>query len=148
MTTLPSIKSVSVSTNNVYNGGTASLTFDLISDFDLVTNDILYITFPAEITLPSSPACSPVSQLSTIVCTSPSTNKLKAVMKFSSSPLADGTKFSFKVNNVKNAASTKKSSEFTPIQIFDSSNSNLGEFKGSAVTITNLSPAAATGTLD
>lgn len=62
--------------------------------------------------------------------------------------MQDGTKFSFKVSNVKNAPSTKKSSEFTPIQMFDTSNNNIGDYKGTAVTITNLSPAAATGTLD
>jgi hypothetical protein len=61
MTTLPTLKSVDIKTTNVYNGGTAALTFEIVADYDLVTSDTLYITFPAEITLPSSPTCSTVN---------------------------------------------------------------------------------------
>ena len=147
MTTLPTFTSVTVTSSNVYNGGIGVYTITIVADLNLYTTDIFYITFPPEVTLPSSPSCTAGSSLSQATCTSPSSNTLKVVLKFSSSPLQAGTAFTFTVTNVKNPSSTKISSGFSGIQAFDSTSNLIATFSGTAPTVKNLSPASATGTL-
>jgi hypothetical protein len=119
MTSVPSFTAVAIASDNFYNGFSANYQIDVTPSLDLISSDVFYIQFPAEITLPSSPACTVVSSLSSISCSSPTSNYLKAKLTFSST-LASGTKFSFKVSNVYNAPSTKPTSAFSLIEAKDS----------------------------
>jgi len=148
MDSVPSITAVTVTTDNVFNGGTASLTFEVTPSIELINGDVFYVDFPSEITLPTSPSCTAVTTVkSTMTCSSPSSNKLKVTLQFTTSPNPSGTKFSFKVGSIKNAASTKPSSAFTNFIMQDSTGNDISTGSTSAPTLTNLSPAAATGTL-
>lgn len=135
MTSVPSFSAIAVATDNSYNGFTANYQIDVTPSLDMVTNDVFFIQFPAETTLPSTPVCTVVTSLSAASCTSPSANLLKVKLTFSSSPLASGTKFSFKVASVKNAPSTKATSAFSGIEAQDSLGNQVALYTGADKTI-------------
>lgn len=147
MTSVPSFSAIAVATDNSYNGFTANYQIDVTPSLDMVTNDVFYIQFPPEVTLPSSPVCTVVTSLASATCTSPTSNYLKVKLTFSSSPLASGTRFSFKVASVKNAPSTKTTSAFSGIEALDSLGNQIASYTGADKTIQNTSPAPATGSL-
>lgn len=147
MTEVPKITDVKVTSDNDYNGNVASYTVTVTPAFYMVSTDVFYITFPAEVSVSITSACSVGTMLSSVTCTQPAANQLKVTLTFSSSPLPAGSSFSFKVSKVTNAGSTKPTSVFSGIEAFDSSNNKIGTFSGTAPLITNRSPASATGTL-
>lgn len=113
----------------------------------MISTDAFYITFPPEITLPPSPSCSVSTLLSNVVCTSPSSNQLKAVLTFTTTPSPAGSMFEFNVV-AKNAPSTQITSIFSAISLSDSGGNKIAIYTGVDVGgIINSAPAAATGTL-
>jgi hypothetical protein len=72
-----------------------------------VNFDIIYITFPPELTLPSIPSCQHGNLLKNLICLSPSPNVLKAELTFNTPQLADDYRVEFKVFNVRNPSNTK-----------------------------------------
>jgi hypothetical protein len=117
----------------------------------MIDNDILYITFPSEIQLPSasSLSCTAEGAVKTVQCSliAGSPNRLKAKVTFTSGSNPSTSQFYIKVNNVKNAPSTAKSSVFTEIKATDSSDNDIMIFTDLGPTITNPQPATASGSL-
>jgi len=94
METVPSFKEITVTSDNVYNGATAAYTVSVTPEIDMIRGDLFFITFPDEVTLPTTGSCSGVSQLSTTVtCAVLTSNKLKITLSFTSTPLTALTKF-------------------------------------------------------
>lgn len=117
----------------------------------MIDNDILYVTFPSEIQLPTASAltCTAEGLVKSVQCSliSGMPNRLKAKVTFNSGSNPAGTQFYIKVNNVKNAPSTVPSSVFNEIKATDSSDNDIMVFTETGPTITNPQPASATGTL-
>jgi hypothetical protein len=115
----------------------------------MIDNDILYITFPSEIQLPSasSLSCTAEGVVKTVQCSliAGSPNRLKAKVTFTSGSNPSTSQFYIKVNNVKNAPSTAKSSVFTEIKATDSSDNDIMIFTDLGPTITNGTTGGAAG---
>lgn len=74
MTSRGPLDAVTVSSGSQVNGATTTYTITLTSNnIPLANGDQFFITFPAEITLAVS-TCSGVSQITSVLCTSPSAN--------------------------------------------------------------------------
>jgi hypothetical protein len=113
----------------------------------MIDNDILYITFPSEIQLPSasSLSCTAEGVVKTVQCSliAGSPNRLKAKVTFTSGSNPSTSQFYIKVNNVKNAPSTAPSSTFTDVKATDSSDNDIMDYTGIVPGITNAQPASA-----
>jgi hypothetical protein len=72
---------------------------------------------------------------------------LRVRLTFTSSTLASGTKFSFKVAGVKNAPSTETTSAFSLIEAMEATGNQIAAFSGTGPSVKNLSPSPASGTL-
>jgi hypothetical protein len=117
----------------------------------MIDNDIVYITFPSEIQLPSasSLSCTAEALVKTVQCSliTGMPNRLKAKVTFTSGSNSPNVLFYIKVNNVKNAPSTAPSSVFTDIKATDSGDNDIMIFTGTAPIITNPQPASTDGSL-
>lgn len=80
-----------------------------------VNFDVVYLTFPPELTLPANPGCEAGNLLKLIICTSPSPNVLAAELTFKTPQLADSYLVTFKVYNVRNPSNTKQTIPFYDI---------------------------------
>ena len=118
----------------------------------MIDNDIVYITFPSEIQLPSasSLSCTAEGLVKTVQCSliTGMPNRLKAKVTFTSGSNSPNIMFYIKVNNVKNAPSTATSSVFTDVKATDSGDNDIMiSTLGVLPTITNPQPASAVGSL-
>ena len=88
------------------------------SAINMIDGDIMYLTFPPETSLGSiSCGTTGLNLKSAPICSSAQPNEIKVQLFFTSTT---GTmRFSFTVNNVKNAPSTKTTSPFTNIRATD-----------------------------
>jgi hypothetical protein len=113
----------------------------------IIDKEILYITFPSKIHLPSasSLSCTAEGVVKTVQCSliAGSPNRLKAKVTFTSGSNPSTSQFYIKVNNVKNAPSTATSSVFTDIKATDSNENDIMVYTGVGPTITNPQPATA-----
>jgi hypothetical protein len=117
----------------------------------MIDGDIFYITFPPELQLPSSSSlsCTGEGLVKSLQCSlvNGMANRVKAKITFTSGSLDGNTKFTIKVNNVKNAPSTAPSSAFTDIKATDSADNDIMVYLGVGPAITNPQPASASGQL-
>jgi hypothetical protein len=113
----------------------------------MIDGDIMYLTFPAETSL-TTIGCGTggLNLKSAPLCSSSQPNEIKVQLYFTSTT---GTmKFSFQVQNVKNAPSTKTTSFFTNIRATDKDGNEIQRLDTNNPTVTNTQPAIISGTLD
>ena len=129
------------------NGDTTSYTFNVEAAINFIDGDIIYLTFPPETSLTTSGCGSTGLNLkSAPLCSSSQPNEIKVQLFFTST--LGSQKFSFTVNNIKNAASTKTTSPFTNIRATDKDGNEIQRLDSTGPTVTNTQPAVITGTLD
>ena len=107
-----SFTSVSISPSSLINGKVCDYTFSIVNKLNMPSSAYVEIYSPSGITLPATPSCSIGTGLSTVLCISESANVVKATLSFSIGTLTAGSGFSFKINSVKNAGTTKPSETF------------------------------------
>jgi hypothetical protein len=113
-----------------------TLTFTT-SQVSLMTGDILYVTFPTNVILPTNALCSIVSAMSIVTCQNSGQN---LVARFNG--VTTTTSYSFRVRNVLNPSSTKASNPFTNIYITDSSGNNVMQLVSNVIpTVLTSLPA-------
>lgn len=147
MATVPSFNSIKASAGSTTNGASGTYTITVNPSIRFVDGDVLYLTFPVETSVPASVTCSVGTNVKTVSCSSSSPNQVKVVLTFTTGSVAANNDFTFIVNNVKNAPSTKTTSPFTNIRAYDKDGNDIAIFTGTGPTITNTQPAIATGTL-
>ena len=82
MTSLPQFRQIIITNDNIFNGYYTTYTIDITPSVLFYDDDIFYLTFPPETTLPSNPSCSSGNLLSAVYCSSPSPNRLKIEFDF------------------------------------------------------------------
>jgi len=121
MTSIPSFEKVVIYNDNNQNGALSTYTFEMIPRVNFYNGDFILLSFPPELSLPSSPVCEGGSTLmTTLVCSSPTPNLLKLDLAVKTADLADSFRISFRVFNVRNSANTKQTEPFTDIEARDS----------------------------
>jgi hypothetical protein len=142
MQTLPSFTAIGVASDNAFNGVISGYTVEVTPSIEMITGDYMFITFPPEVSV-TTPTCSAVLILgSTSSCTLVSANRVRVGLVFKISPNPIGTKFSFKISNVKNAMSTKPTSPFSGIEAQDSLFNQIAVYTATGPTVKNTSPSA------
>ena len=138
---------MTVTADSKINGVTTSYTFNVEASINFIDGDILYMTFPPETSLTTIGCGSTGLNLkSAPLCSSSQPNEIKVQLYFTSTLGAQ--KFSFSVNNIKNAASTKTTAAFTNIRATDKDGNEIQRLDTAGPTVTNAQPAIITGQLD
>lgn len=96
MTIIGTISTFTVTPSSVINGATNNYLVSVVSTIPHIDTDYITITFPSEITLPSSITCSASTSVSSVSC-SKSGSTVTATFTFSSGTVAKNTAFSFYV---------------------------------------------------
>lgn len=120
MTGSPSFHEVVIKNDNFNNGQYANYTLQIVPNIPFWNDDQFFVTFPPELTLPPNPTCEhDQTVFRTLTCSSPSPNRLMATFYFKKPLLSDQFKFTIKVFGVRNAPSTKLTSNFLNIEAKD-----------------------------
>ena len=130
MTSTPNITIFTVTPGSFVTGDTTSYTIAVTVPLPVVTTDTITMTFPSEITLPSSISCTPQTSLTDVTCSLVSANTIKATLSVLGGTLAASTQFSFNLLNVKNPASTKATSAFSGVSMSDTNSLLLSRYYG------------------
>lgn len=113
MTSVSQFNLVSLSSTSLVNSASNNITFTINSPSILIDGDILSITFPSQVTLPSSFTCVGVTNLASSLTCSLSGTVLNITLNFSSSNLTAGTSFIFTLQSITNPSSTQSTDTFS-----------------------------------
>jgi hypothetical protein len=86
----------------------------------MYNDDFLQLTFPPELTLPTTPICEGGNLLANISCSSPANNILKIEFFFKTPVLAENFRITFRVFGIRNSPNTKITAPFYNIEARDS----------------------------
>lgn len=113
MTSVNAFTSISLSSSSLVNSASNNLTFTLLSPSQLIDGDKLSITFPTQVTLPTSFTCTGVTNLDSSLTCSLSSRTLTITMNFTTDTITAGTSFSLKLASITNPSSTSPTDTFT-----------------------------------
>lgn len=150
MTETSAIKSASVSLSTFTNAAEATYTFQIVATVPVSQSDKLYITFPAEITLPdddSSFTCASgdTSLIDSVTCEFYGSTKDTVWFEFDLNGIAQIDTletFNFYISPITNPESTKATSSFD-IKIRDTNFNQINAYTGS-LTVSTSTPAQMT----
>ena len=111
MTTPNQLYSVSISPNSNIVSATADLTFYIQPNNPMVSNGVVQVTFPTEVSLPNPPSCVIAGLVTTRVTCNVISGQLHAQVTFASSSTV--SQFGFTLQGVTNPGSTKPTSSFS-----------------------------------
>jgi hypothetical protein len=78
MRNITEFRSIKIYNDQKENGRLAAYTFEIVPSILFYEDDYFEATFPEELVLPANPVCDAGNLFSKVICTSPSTNKLRA----------------------------------------------------------------------
>lgn len=136
LTTANTFPSISISPSSLTNGASADYSFSIQINLSTPSSAYILIESPSSITLPSTPSCSVVSNLASIICSYENSYTTRATIVFSSSPASSGSNFSFKILSVKNSPSTKPPASFK-LYSFTSQGYKIEKKEDSLIVSTN-----------
>ena len=113
MTSVSQFNLVSISSTSLVNSASNNVTFTINSPSELIDGDILSITFPSQVTLPSSFTFVGMMNLASNLTYNLSGTVLNITLNFSTSPLTAGTSFIFKLQSITNPSSTQSTDTFS-----------------------------------
>lgn len=145
---LPSFYQVDVTSEVPYNGLVSNVVIEVTPMIIFASGFTFYVTFPREMPLPAEPVCAPGLLMSAVTCWTLPENQLKALLTFTSSPIAENTKFTFKLVGVNNPVSTQPTSPFTLIQAYNTLNDQVASLQTTGPVLTNSLPAETTGLIE
>lgn len=124
-------------TNGAKTDYTITLTMPVVP---VMNGDILYMTFPTTVVLPSGAVCTPISGVTSISCTNSGQNLIAKMTTLSSSSFTGTLKFL--VKSVTNPSSTKVSSAFSGVYFTDKSGFNVQQLLSTVLTTVQTTIAA------
>jgi hypothetical protein len=78
MRNITEFRSIKIYNDQKENGRLAAYTFEIVPSILFYEDDYFEATFPEELVLPANPVCDAGNLFSNVICTSPTTNKLRA----------------------------------------------------------------------
>ena len=144
MTSVSQFNLVSLSSTSLVNSASNNITFTINSPSILIDGDILSITFPSQVTLPSSFTCVGVTNLASSLTCSLSGTVLNITLNFSSSNLTAGTSFIFTLQSITNPSSTRSTDTFS-FSVSSSGGYLINDYS-TDVKLTTTTPSTITST--
>ena len=144
MTAINELNLVTVTPSSLINGATCNYKITVNVETPLYDTDKFTITFPSEVTLPTSPICSVVSgstTLSAVSCAPKVGQKMTATLTFNGGQIPTRTDFEFLVQNCINPPDIYPTSSFTQIFATDASDQSISGYS-STVTIATTTPGS------
>jgi len=132
------MNSLSLKMNNYTNGASARYTVSLSTDIPLANGDILSLTFPSEIDVPTSSNfyCSASTNIDGLSCTSSGQIIIANLYDLNT----DTGTFEFHIHNLTNPPSTRTSNSLSNMQIKTSAAYAVAQYT-SSVTVTTTTAA-------